>query len=144
MSESVEKSGRCLCGKIQIQAETIDPRVHVCHCTMCQLWSGGPTMSVACGTRVSFTHRENISVYRSCEWAELGFCKTCGSHLFYRLVETGDYLLHTGSFADTDEFEFDEQVFIDEKPSFYCFANDTTNLTGAEVFARYQAEHPES
>jgi hypothetical protein len=32
---------------------------------------------------------------------------------------------------------FDHQVFIDEKPSYYCFPNETENLTGAEVFAKY-------
>jgi hypothetical protein len=28
-------------------------------------------------------------------------------------------------------------VFIDEKPSCCCFANETENMTGAEVFAKY-------
>ncbi len=32
---------------------------------------------------------------------------------------------------------FDKQIFIDEKPSFYCFANETNKMTGAEVFAKY-------
>ena len=107
---------------------------------MCQRWNGGPTFSVSAGTEVSFGNEQDISVYRSCAWAELGFCKICGSHVFYRLVDSGEYLLQSGSFESSADFSFDQQVFIDEKPDYYSFANQTENLTGAEVFARYAAK----
>ncbi len=29
------------------------------------------------------------------------------------------------------------QIFIDEKPAYYDFANKTHNMTGAEVFAAF-------
>jgi hypothetical protein len=32
---------------------------------------------------------------------------------------------------------FDRQIFIDEKPEYYSFANETKNMTGAEVFAQF-------
>jgi hypothetical protein len=32
---------------------------------------------------------------------------------------------------------FDRQVFIDEKPSFYRFTNETHDMTGAELFAKF-------
>lgn len=35
------------------------------------------------------------------------------------------------------DIHFSHQVFIDEKPSYYTFANDTQNMTGAEVFAMF-------
>ena len=34
---------------------------------------------------------------------------------------------------------FDHQIFIEEKPSFYAFANETKNMTGEEVFALFAA-----
>ncbi len=42
-----------------------------------------------------------------------------------------------GLFQDGTEFTLREQIFIDEKPAGYDFANDTPKLTGAEVFAKY-------
>lgn len=36
-------------------------------------------------------------------------------------------------------FVFDHQVFIDEKPDFYAFANQTRKPTGAELFAQHGA-----
>ena len=40
---------------------------------------------------------------------------------------------------DSDEgaLTFTTQVFIDEKPGYYNFANDTQNLTGPEIFAMF-------
>jgi hypothetical protein len=139
MNNPVAKEGRCLCGKVRISANAINLDVHACHCNMCQQWNGGPTMSVHCGTGVTFTNEDNISVYRSCSWAELGFCKSCGSHLFYRLIDNGEYLIQTGTFDSANGFVLDQQIFIDEKPSFYNFANKTRDLTGAEVFAQYES-----
>jgi hypothetical protein len=35
------------------------------------------------------------------------------------------------------EFEFTEQIFIDRKPAYYDFANQTVTLTEAEVLAKF-------
>ena len=101
---------------------------------------GGPLMAVDCGTDVLFEGEENISVFNSSEWAERGFCRKCGSHLFYRLKESKQYIVPVGLFDDNSTFVFDHQVFIDEKPSFYCFSNKTNNMTGAEVIEHYASE----
>ena len=135
MNSSAQRIGRCLCGKIGITAKAVNPEVHACHCSMCQLWNGGPTLSVHCGMDVSFSNEEDISIYRSCSWAELGFCKNCGSHVFYRAIDSGEYIIQAGDFDSSDGFVLNQQKFIDEKPSYYRFANKTTHLTGAEVFA---------
>ncbi len=88
MSDVIVGSGSCLCGATLITAKSISKNVGACHCSMCRKWSGGPLMAVDCGTDVSFEGEENISVFKSSEWAERGFCNKCGSHLFYRLKES--------------------------------------------------------
>jgi hypothetical protein len=139
MTKTVSKTGKCLCGKVKVTAKTVNQQVHACHCNMCRLWNGGPTLSVHCGTDVSFSDQDSISVYQSCSWAELGFCKHCGSHLFYRSIDTGEYILQVGTFESNAGFVLDQQIFIDEKPAFYQFANKTRDMTGAEVFAQYES-----
>ncbi len=71
------------------------------------------------------------------EWAERGFCKQCGGHLFYKLKRNNQYIVPAGVFENLQEVVFDHQIFIEEKPSFYCFSNQTRNMTGAEVFAQF-------
>jgi hypothetical protein len=104
---------------------------------MCRKWGGGPLFAVDCGTDVVFTGEEHISVYSSSDWAERGFCARCGSHLFYRLKESGQYMMAAGLFDDLKGAVLDHQVFIDSKPDWYAFANETKNMTGAEIFAMY-------
>lgn len=138
MSDVIEGRGSCLCGATRITAKSINQKnVGACHCTMCRKWGGGPLMAVDCGTDVSFEGEKNISVFDSSKWAERGFCNKCGSHLFYRLKESKQYIMAVGLFDDDKLFVFDHQVFIDEKPSFYRFANETNDMTGAEMFAKY-------
>ena len=137
MSELIEGSGSCLCGKIRIAVKGIKRNVGACHCGTCRKWGGGPLMAVDCGTDVSFEGEEYLSVYNSSEWAERGFCKECGSHLFYRLKGAQQYMMPVGLFPEVGSFVFDHQVFIDEKPSYYGFSNETENMTGPEVFAKF-------
>jgi hypothetical protein len=137
MSELAASKGSCLCKAVSISAKTISHKVGACHCSMCQKWAGGPLMMVDCRNDVSFEGEENVAVFNSSEWAERGFCKQCGSHLFYRLKERNQYFMPVGIFESIEPFILDQQIFIEEKPEYYCFANETENITGAEVFAMF-------
>ena len=90
------------------------------------------------------TGEEHISIYDSSAWAERGFCKNCGSHLFYRIKENQEYIIPIGLFDDAQNLTFQRQVFIDEKPDYYSFYNNTLNMTGAEIFALYGAAPEEA
>ena len=131
MSELSVAKGSCLCGAVTLSTTTMNPYVAACHCNMCRKWGGGALMAVECSSDVSFEGEENIGIYQSSEWAERGFCKQCGSHLFYRFKQSNQYYIPAGIF-DSEE----GLVFIDEKPEYYSFANKTKNMTGEELFAQ--------
>lgn len=137
MDTQTQGKGECLCGAVGIISSSLNTQVGTCHCRMCRRWGGGPLMTVDCGTDVSFTGEEKISLYDSSEWARRGFCSQCGSHLFYLLKEDGRYFVPVGLFDSEEQFQFVHQIFIDKKPSFYSFANVTDNLTEEEVFGKY-------
>lgn len=104
---------------------------------MCRRWGGGPFLEINCGADVTFDGEEHVRVYDSSTWAERGFCGKCGSHLFYRLKESGMHVVPVGLFEDDSELTFTSQVFVDERPDYYDFVNDTEKLTGAELFAKF-------
>lgn len=139
MSNTEIGHGHCLCGKVKVIANTMSHNVGTVR-SMCRRWTGGPLMAVDCGTDVVFEGEENVKVYESSAWAERGFCVNCGNHLFYRLKESQQYMMPAGIFENDKNFVFDHQIFIDEKPSYYCFLNETHNMIGAEVFAKYAPE----
>ncbi len=132
-----DRHGHCLCGAVRITAAEPGNAVGACHCKMCRRWGGGPFMEMDCGTNVTFEGEENIAVYPSSDWAERGFCKQCGTHLFYRFKANGNHAVPVGLFEDEEHLEFTQQVFIDEKPPFYEFSNDTKDMTGPELIAQY-------
>ena len=139
--------GSCLCGAVNISATNINKRIAACHCNMCRKWGGGALLAVECESGVSFSGEENIAVYQSSEWAERGFCQKCGSHLFYRLKDDKNhYYIPVGIFDNNKDLIFDLQVFIEEKPEYYAFANETKKMTGAELFAQFtsSSEKPQS
>lgn len=139
MSARMSGQGRCLCGAVSVAVDTMKPHVDACHCNMCRKWAGGPLFAVECGSGVSFAGEENIALFDSSAWAERGFCRRCGTHLFYRLKESQRYAIPAGLLDNEDQLVFHQQIFIDEKPAFYAFANDTRNLTGEEAFAEHGA-----
>lgn len=125
---------RCLCGAIEVHAPDHD-KAALCHCSICRRWSGGPMFAVHCGSHVQFSGAQPVA-YRSSDWAERGFCGTCGTHLFYHLLPSNEYILPVGLFQD-QTFTLTRQIFVDEKPGFYDFQNQTEQLTGQQVVAMY-------
>lgn len=128
--------GTCLCGAIQLAVTLDDTRVSACHCSMCRKWSGGPLL-VAHSTQPLQFSGAQPAVYDSSDWAQRGFCPSCGTHLFYRLKAGGFDAVPVGVLDGDTAWTFDLQVYIDEKPAFYCFSNPTRNMTGAEVIAQF-------
>lgn len=138
MSDTFSASASCLCGAVTLKAATIEREAGACHCGICRKWGGGPLLAVDGGTDVTIEGEQNLTVYNSSEWAERGFCNKCGTHLFYRLKDSKQYVLPAGLFADQqDQFRLASQFCVEQKPGFYGFANQTRNLTEAELFAMY-------
>lgn len=128
--------GSCLCRKTKVAALLVDNQVSACHCSMCRKWTGGPLLAVHCAAPPQI-EGPAPSVYDSSPWAQRGFCGQCGTHLFYRLKESDMYVVPVGLFDGEQDWTFTEQIFIDEKPTWYCFSNETKNLTGQQIFEQF-------
>lgn len=130
-------ANQCLCGKVTISLQNHEKEVGACHCVTCRKWSGGPYISVKHSGELSIDGSECLSIYQSSAWAERGFCKNCGTHLFYRLRDKAENYLPVGLLEDQTGLVLDHQIFIDQKPEYYSFAERTQNLTRAEVMAMF-------
>jgi len=129
--------GHCLCGAVKFTANEAKD-IGVCHCGFCRRWGGGPLLAVHCGSGVAFDGGDNITVFASSEWAERGFCKRCGTHLYYKLLPTGEYFVPAGAF-DSDDFRIATQIYVDRKPDYYSLANQTPMLTEQQVLDQFAA-----
>lgn len=130
-------TGRCLCGAVQFSAEQVETHFHACHCGMCRRWSGGPLFA-ALASGVTFSGEEPAT-YASSEWAERGFCRRCGTNLFYRFKDGGQCVLCVGAFDDPTPFKLVGEIYVDHQPPGYRFAGELERRTEAEVVAKYMS-----
>ncbi len=132
----MKRHGQCMCGAVSFEIERSAVDVGACHCTMCRQWGSGPYMSIHHKGPLTINGEENVTLYKSSDWAHRAFCKNCGTNLFY-LYAGKEYFVSAGLFSDADGLRFEEQIFIDEKPDFFDFANDTKKMTAQEVIELY-------
>lgn len=131
--------GKCLCGAVSLHVRHDKPTMSACHCSICRRWNAGPYMTLECHEAPRIEGAEHVRTYASSEWAERGFCSQCGTHLFYRLAQGEFYAVSAGLFAEAGNWPFELQVFVDEKPDNYRFADATKEMTGEEVFKAFSS-----
>ena len=93
-------------------------------------------------SEVGFEDETSLRRHRSSDWAERGFCATCGSNLFYRLVHQGDaagYQISVGALDDPTGLKMTGEIFVDRNRGAYAFAGPLTKMTEAECLALYAA-----
>ncbi len=140
MNSAKQITGACLCGAVTVTARPPKNIFDACHCGMCRKWGGGPAMTVEGGGDAQIKGEEFVSTYNSSDWAERAFCKRCGTHLFYKLKNTGFRNFSAGLFKEVEKFRFHVQIFTDSKPPGYDFANKTLMMTEAEVLAKFSGK----
>lgn len=131
---SEELPGGCLCGAVRFRADVAKHEMGACHCGMCRRWSGGVFLAVDC-EKVEIEDETTLGIYRSSDHAERVFCRTCGSSLLWRMRDGSFTVAALQAFDDPSQFSFANEIFIDEKPAGYEFANKTKKMTGQEVVA---------
>jgi hypothetical protein len=129
-------TGRCLCGAVTFTAEDADAQFSACHCGMCRRWSGGAPFFAVRAKNVAFASEESIGRFESSAWAQRGFCKRCGTTLFYFLKPTRAYMMSVGTFDDAERFRLSLEIFVDRKPIGYELAGSHPRWTEAETFER--------
>lgn len=137
-------TGGCLCGEVRFSAEPAACEMGICHCGMCRKWTGGVYMAVGCGPDLEFEDGSKLGIYSSSDYGERLFCKTCGSSLAWRLKDGSYASVSAQAFDNPAVFKLTGEIFVDEQPANYAFANETTRMTGPEVFALYaQKQDPQ-
>ncbi len=139
MKKNINAKGQCLCKAVSITSNSMSHDTSACHCSMCRNWGGGPLLVVECGEDVSIDGLESVATYSSSDWGERAFCRQCGSHLFYRLKQQNQYFIPVGLFNPVTDVTFNTEVFIEEKPDYYSFSEETNKLTGEELFKQYSS-----
>ncbi len=118
-------SGRCMCGSIEFTfiADKLD--VTACHCGQCRAWSGHvwASLNASFDTLEILKGEENLGWFRSSDYARRGYCKACGSALFWHGDKLDDYkhriAIAAGSITAPTGAALVEHIFVADKGDYY-------------------------
>ena len=112
MNEAVFEGG-CLCGAIRYESTAAPVRGVMCHCEMCRRHSGAPALAFVHFPVGSFSWEKGEPTrYRSSEFAERGFCSTCGSTITMYEAVLGDRVqIAVGSLDEPGRVRIDDHVW---------------------------------
>lgn len=138
-----EKTGGCLCGAVRFVARDVPTTYGACHCEMCRRWTGSALLSVPVPAgSLSWLGGEHIAERQTTPWAKRGWCRDCGSALFFMVTQDGEWSgkidVPIGLFDDPDGFTMTNEIYIDHKPDSYAYAGTGRKLlTRAECIEKF-------
>jgi hypothetical protein len=112
--------GSCLCGAVnfEVQGELAPP--DACHCSQCRKTSGHYWASTDVPRQdVTIHGAENIGWYRSSQTVRRGFCKTCGSSLFWDVDGRANLSISMGAFDAPTGARLEKHIFVPDKSDYY-------------------------
>ena len=118
MSTQQEKirTGGCQCGAVRFRIRGELGRPSICHCRMCQKAAGNYFLPLAGAPRGRFSlTRGEPGWFASSDVARRGFCRDCGTPLFYDVLGA-DYIDVTlGSLDDPDDVRPTAQTGVESR-----------------------------
>ena len=94
------RRGGCQCGAVRYEARALLDNPHVCHCRMCQRATGNFFAPLVGVPNDALHWTGEPAVFESSEGIERGFCRDCGTPLFYRRRDGAHTSIMIGTFDD--------------------------------------------
>lgn len=125
------KTGSCLCGGVTFQMTGPLDDVIACHCEQCRkqtgnYWSSTHTADID----LVMIKSDGLAWYRSSENAQRGFCKNCGSTLFWKSDGSGRTSICVGSIDGKSGLKLGGHIYVDHAGDYYEIAGGEYRKTG--------------
>ncbi|MDO9369745.1 MAG: GFA family protein [Sphingopyxis sp.] len=100
-----EVSGGCQCGAVRYHASAVLDTSHICHCRMCQKAAGNYFAAlIGIPRNALIWTRGTATIFKSSDQVERGFCRDCGTPLYYDYPKSGHVSVATGSLDNPADF----------------------------------------
>jgi hypothetical protein len=116
--------GRCLCGAVSFEIQGSTSAPSLCHCSQCRRLHGAPgayTGAPALAYRI--TGEESLNWHRLTK-SEQGFCKVCGSKLFWREIGGSVLDVTMGSLEVPTGLKLGRHIYTRSQGDYYEIGHD--------------------
>lgn len=124
---------RCACGAVRFRVADASGEVVACHCHSCRRWSGHfwAALRVPCGGLV-IKAGDGLHWWGSSEFAERGFCRHCGSSLFYRRHGAAEVAVAPGALALPTGLTMTTHIYGAEAGDYYALDDTAVFHPGSD------------
>jgi hypothetical protein len=117
-------NGSCLCGAVRFEVAAELPPPDACHCSICRRQSGHYwASSDVPRSSVTVHGEENVTWYRSSDKVRRGFCRVCGSVLFFDPLHRDWTAIAMGAFDKPTATRLHKHIFTADKGDYYDIAD---------------------
>lgn len=114
------KTGSCLCGGVAFEISGPLRPVVGCHCSQCRKQTGHfGAFTASDDQHLKFTSDATLSWYRATNAADRGFCKTCGSLLFWKGDGKNYTSVAAGCIDGATGLKLEGHIFCADKGDYY-------------------------
>ncbi|MQB42833.1 GFA family protein [Rhizobium sp. ICMP 5592] len=115
-----EHTGACLCGAVRFKTRGRLREVVACHCSQCRRQTGlyYAATDVPRGN-ITIEGEEVITWYRASSFARRGFCRVCGSALFWSADSSDNISIMAGLFDQPNDLKLGYHIYCADKGDFY-------------------------
>lgn len=130
--DETRHAGGCLCGAVRYEVRGPLRDIVNCHCTMCRRLHGAfGAHSKARKADIDIVEDDGLAWYATSERARRGFCRACGSHLFWEPVDQDATGIVAGTLDPPTGLKTLGHIFTAEKPDFYEIADTLPRFDGS-------------
>ncbi len=112
--------GSCLCGGVRFEITGPLDELTFCHCSQCRKSTGHFFATTGCkDTDMEFIEDRGLEWYRASDHAKRGFCKTCGSSLFWKPDDDDYTSILAGCLETPTNLSRGKHIFVADKGDYY-------------------------
>jgi hypothetical protein len=113
-------TGSCLCGAVTYKTSGPLREIVFCHCSQCRRQTGLYYASTnVADADIVVEGADNLTWYQSSEKGRRGFCKHCGSAMFWKYEGQSHISVQAGSVDQPTELVRGYHIFCADKGDFY-------------------------
>ena len=114
------REGSCACGAVKFTTKGVLRPVVACHCTQCRKQTGHYYAATSVEeTNITISGKDHLTWYSSSLEAQRGFCKICGSAMFWKPASKTRLSILAGCFDGESALTMGWHIFVDDKGSYY-------------------------